>query len=89
MLGPLFLIYINDLPNASKYLSFYLFADGTNIYFKSHDLAHLLKSMNRELKKVSTWLDVNRLSLNIDETNFVVFHLPHKKRGDKIWQGKN
>ena len=29
----LFLIYINDLPNVSKFLSFYLFADDTNIYF--------------------------------------------------------
>ena len=32
VLGPLlFLIYINDLPNVSKLLSFYLFADNTNI----------------------------------------------------------
>ena len=28
----LFLIYINDLPNISKKLNFYLFADDTNIY---------------------------------------------------------
>ena len=55
-----FLIYINDLPNVSKYLlSFYLFADDTNIYFNSHDLADLQKNMNRELKKVRKWLDAN------------------------------
>ena len=80
----LFLIYINDLPNLSKYLSFYLFADDTDIYFKSHDLAHLQKIMNRELKKVRKWLDANRLSLNIDKTNFVVFHSPHKKIDDPV-----
>ena len=30
--------------------------------------------MNRELKKVQKWLDANTLALNIDKTNFVVFH---------------
>ena len=33
VLGPLlFLIYINDLPSVSKVLSFYVFADDTNIF---------------------------------------------------------
>ena len=32
--------------------------------------------MNRELKKVQKWLDTNRLSLNVDKTNFVIFHPP-------------
>ena len=80
VLGPLlFLICINDLPNVSKFLSFFLFADDTNIYFKSHDLTRLQKIMNRELKKVKKWLDANRLALNIDKTNFVVFYRPHIK----------
>ena len=39
----LFLLYINDLPNASKFLSFYLFADDTNIYFESTNLLNLHK----------------------------------------------
>jgi len=33
-LGPLlFLLYINDLPNCSKKLSFRIFADDTNMFF--------------------------------------------------------
>ena len=35
--------------------------------------------MNRELKKVKKWLDANRLSLNIDKTDFVIFHPPRIK----------
>ena len=44
----LFLLYINDLPSISKKLTFYLFADDTNIYFESSDLLHLQKIVNFE-----------------------------------------
>ena len=40
--------------------------------------------MNRELKKVKKWLDVNQFALNIDKTNFVIFHSPQKKITEQI-----
>ena len=44
VLGPLlFLLYINDLPNISKSLNFYLFADDTNIYYESNSLCKVRK----------------------------------------------
>ena len=46
VLGPfLFLIYINDLPNISKVLDFYLFADDTNIYYEDVSLQNLEKKL--------------------------------------------
>jgi len=79
VLGPLlFLIYINDLPNISKILNFYLFADDTNIYFEAETPEKLERVVNKELKELHIWLIVNRLSLNIDKTNFVIFH-PYNK----------
>ena len=74
VLGPLlFLLYINDLPNISNKLKFYLFADDTNIFFQSPNLELLQKTVNRELKKLALWLNANRLALNISKTNFVIF----------------
>ena len=74
VLGPiLFLLYINDLPNISKKLKFFLFADDTNIYFDSDNLKKLECIMNKELKKLREWLCINRLSLNISKTKFILF----------------
>ena len=75
VLGPLlFLIYINDLPQSSKKLSSYLFANDTNIYFESENLCQLEKVVNNELKHVKKWLYVNKLALNVDKTNLIIFH---------------
>ena len=75
VLGPLlFLIYVNDLPNISKVLQFYLFADDTSIYFESDNLLTLQKVVNQELRKVRKWLEANRLSLNISKT--MLFFIP-------------
>ena len=40
--------------------------------------------VNRELKKVKMWLDVNKLSLNIDKTNFIIFKSPQHSSPETI-----
>ena len=56
----------------------------TNIYFEASDLFTLQKVLNRELRHVKKWLDANKSSLNIDKTNFVVFHSPARKLTEPI-----
>ena len=43
------------------------------MYYESDDLLELERTMNHELKKLSLWLNVNRLALNISKTNFIIF----------------
>ena len=74
ILGPkLFILYINDLCRVSKCLKFILFADDTNIFCSGEDLNSLSKMVTNELDKLKDWFDVNRLSLNISKTNYMIF----------------
>jgi len=51
ILGPLlFLIYINDLPNASALLHFILFADDSNVFISHKSYDDVFHLLNSELK---------------------------------------
>ena len=79
ILGPLFFIlYINDLNNASK-LDSILFADDTNLFISHTDPDFLISTLNCELDKLSNWFSANRLSLNLTKTNFMEFKPRQKK----------
>ena len=74
ILGPLlFLIYINDLCNISVSLKSILFADDTNYLLSHKNVKELVHLLNKELKQLSLWFKVNKLSLNIGKTNYIVF----------------
>ena len=80
VLGSLmFLICVNDIYMASDKLTFYLFADDTNLFYAYKNLKSLETIVNRELIKVVLWLIANKLSLNIKKTNYIIFH-PYQKR---------
>ena len=79
ILGPLlFLIYINDMKNSVKNSVVHHFADDTNLLCSDANEKILKKKMNEDLKLIFTWLCSNRLSLNVDKTEFIVFRPPRK-----------
>ena len=55
VLGHLLFLHINDLPNISKHLKFFLFADDTNIYYVFNDLKNLENKKNKELNYFSCY----------------------------------
>ena len=75
ILGPLlFLIYINDITKSSNVLKFLLFADDTCLSFsyeKSNPETEQL--LNEEMQKILDWLTTNKLALNVDKSNYLIF----------------
>ena len=73
ILGPLlFILYVNDICNVSSFLKCVLFADDTNLFASGNDLNILYKRINVELEKLNNWFKVNKLSLNVKKTNFML-----------------
>ena len=72
--GPLlFLILINDLPNASSIILSILFADDTTLQLSSNSLEVLCSTANTELVKISDWFRANKLTLNVSKTKYILF----------------
>jgi len=74
VLGPLlFLIYINDLNKAIKFCKVHHFADDTNLLHVNRSIKSLNKYVNYDLKNLTTWLNANKISLNVSKTELIIF----------------
>ena len=72
ILGPLlFLLFINDLPDATN-LYIKLFADDTFLCAESKSISDLEAEVNVELNKVSIWLQSNQLTLNVKKSKYMI-----------------
>lgn len=84
LLGPiLFLVYINDIVNASSKFQYTIYADDTNLLLADKDVLSLHRSLTTELHFINQWIQINKLKLNISKTNYILFqnrsldyHLP-------------
>ena len=74
ILGPLlFILYINDLPNVSDLVKFYIFADDTAVMIKACNQEELQSKIDRLVPIITEWFQANRLSLNASKSNYQVF----------------
>ena len=73
ILGPiLFILLINDLPNASKLFSI-LYADDTTLIKSGSNISQLFEEANIELNKLADWFKANMLTLNTSKTKYILF----------------
>ena len=81
VLGPfLFLAYINDFPLATKHFEFIIYADDTTLMtsLATANGDTTSEKFNNELYKLDEWLKLNKLSLNVSKTKFIIYHSPNK-----------
>ncbi len=88
ILGPLlFIIYINDIANASKLFDFIIYADDTTpsttleIIYRdtNNNNINTDKMINAELNNIDEWLNINKLTLNTGKCKYMIFHTPQKR----------
>jgi len=79
ILGPLlFLLYINDLGTIFTHFGTILFADDSNLIVRGNSLKALEDKINQDIPLLTTWLETNRLSLNLKKTHIMVFGKKHR-----------
>ena len=81
ILGPLlFLIYINDLSNASHVFDCLMYADDTTLFCCLEDITSINKQdvINEQLHRIHDWLTANGLKLNTTKSKYIMFRKQNK-----------
>ena len=86
ILGPLlFIIYMNDIANVTDKFHFTVYADDTSLVeplctftTETNENSKTSDAINSELKLITDWLCLNKLSLNAKKTKMMIFH--HRQR---------
>ena len=58
---------------AIKYCKIHHFADDTNLLYTNNSIKKLNKMLNKDLKNLTNWLNANKISLNVDKTEMILF----------------
>ena len=84
IVGPLLsMIYMNDIHNTSTKFHAFLFANDTNLTSilcsfdvnidNNCNMMELSANINKELRNIQMWLEINKLSLDVKKIKVVIF----------------
>ena len=76
ILGPLlFLIYVNDLPQALNETGSYLYTEDTCIFYQDKNVEKIERVLNKEFSSLCEWFIDNKLSIHFgnDKTKTIFF----------------
>jgi retron-type reverse transcriptase len=75
VLGPLlFMLFINDLPNALPLAKVVLFADDTNILLIDNSIEALNGKIKKVIDLLESWFNDNKLLINTEKAKVLFFH---------------
>ena len=79
ILGPLsFLIYVNNINRAIRYCSAHHFSDDTDLLNYNNSIKRMNKQVKQDLKKLTNWMNANKICLSISKTEVVLFKSSRK-----------
>ena len=85
VIGPLlFLAFINDMKQYSDKKKIIHYADDTTVSLSGKHLVGTIYLVNAELENIDRWLILNKLALNIDKTNYILFSTKNKNSNTSL-----
>lgn len=76
----MFIVFINDIIKSDTDSSLILFADDTSVFLHDRCPETLIARATRSLGNIKSWLNKNRLTLNNQKTQYIIFHYKQRNR---------
>lgn len=75
----LFILYINSIVHCLKWCRIKMFADDILLWLEFDNISEAIEKMNADLERITTFLKMMKLKLNVNKSKFMVF----AQRGDQ------